>query len=72
MTRALALADAVVVMPTFYIQLPLAALLGFLLFGQVPEIWLMPGAALIIGGSYYSLWSEARGRRAKMNRDEMT
>lgn len=72
MTRALALADAVVVMPTFYIQLPLAALSGFLLFGQVPEIWLMPGAALIIGGSYYSLWSEARRRRVKTHGEDMT
>ncbi|PPR09298.1 MAG: Riboflavin transporter [Alphaproteobacteria bacterium MarineAlpha11_Bin1] len=63
MTRALALAEAVVVMPTFYLQLPLAAMFGFLLFGQIPEIWLIPGAGLIIGGSYYSLWSEARKRR---------
>lgn len=62
MTRALALAEAVIVMPTFYLQLPLAAMFGFFLFGQVPEIWLIPGAALIIGGSYYSLWSEARRR----------
>lgn len=65
MTRALALAEAVVVMPTFYLQLPLAAMFGFFLFGQVPDIWLVPGAALIIGGSYYSLWSEARRRRAR-------
>ena len=62
MTRALALAEAVIVMPTFYLQLPLAAIFGFFLFGQMPEIWLIPGAALIIGGSYYSLWSEARRR----------
>ena len=62
---ALALAEAVVVMPTFYLQLPLAAMFGFFLFGQVPDIWLVPGAALIIGGSYYSLWSEARRRPAR-------
>lgn len=68
MTRSLALAEAVVVMPTFYLQLPLAAIFGFFLFGQVPEIWLIPGAILIIGGSYYSLWSEARQRRAESGR----
>jgi len=72
MTRALALAEAVVVMPTFYLQLPLAAMFGFFLFGQVPEIWLIPGAALIIGGSYYSLWSEARRRRAEKERETST
>ena len=64
MTRSLALAEAAVVMPCFYLQLPLAGLFGFFLFGQVPEIWLVPGAILIIGGSYYSVWSESRKRRA--------
>jgi drug/metabolite transporter (DMT)-like permease len=64
MTRALALAEAALVMPCFYLQLPLAGLFGFFLFGQVPEIWLLPGAALIIGGSYYSVWSESRRRKA--------
>jgi len=68
MTRSLALAEAVIVMPTFYLQLPLAAMFGFFLFGQVPEIWLIPGAILIIGGSYYSLWSEARQRRVESGR----
>ena len=53
MTRALALAEAVIVTPTFYLQPPLAATFGFFLFGYMPEIWLIPGAALIIGGSYY-------------------
>lgn len=64
MTRSLALAEAAVVMPTYYLQLPLVALLGFALFDQLPEIWLVPGAALIIGGSYLSVRAEARKRRA--------
>lgn len=64
MTRSLALAEAAVVMPCFYLQLPLAGLFGFFLFAQVPEIWLLPGAVLIIGGSYYSVWSESRRRKA--------
>ena len=64
MTRSLALAEAAIVMPTFYLQLPLVALLGFAMFDQVPEIWLIPGAALIVGGSYLSVRAEARKRRA--------
>lgn len=63
MTKSFALAEAAVVMPTFYLQLPLVALLGFLMFDQLPEIWLVPGAIMIIGGSYLSVWSEARKRR---------
>jgi len=70
MTRSLALAEAVVVMPTFYLQLPIAATLGFFLFGQVPSIWLLPGAILVIGGSYFSLWSEARRRGPDENLGE--
>lgn len=72
MTQSLALAESAVVMPTFYFQLPLAALFGFFLFGQVPDIWLIPGAALIIGGSYYSIWSESRRRRAAVGAGEET
>lgn len=64
MTKSLALAEAAVVMPSYYLQLPFVALFGFVLFGQVPEIWLIPGAILIIGGSYYSVLSESRKRRA--------
>ncbi len=63
MTKSLALAEAAVVMPTYYLQLPLVALLGFALFDQLPEIWLVPGAALIIGGSYLSVRAEARKRK---------
>jgi drug/metabolite transporter (DMT)-like permease len=63
MTRSLALAEAAVVMPSYYLQLPFVALFGYVLFGQVPEIWLIPGALLIIGGSYYALRSESRKRR---------
>ncbi|MEK9644931.1 MAG: DMT family transporter [Alphaproteobacteria bacterium] len=63
MTKSLALAEAAVVMPTYYLQLPLVALLGFAMFDQLPDIWLVPGAALIIGGSYLSVRAEARKRK---------
>lgn len=63
MTKSLALAEAAVVMPSYYLQLPLVALLGFVAFGQIPEIWLVPGAVLIVGGSYFSVLSESRRRR---------
>lgn len=65
MTRALASAEAAVVMPAFYLQLPITAALGFFLFGQVPDAWVIPGALLIIGGSYYSVWSEKRSQATR-------
>lgn len=64
MTRSLACAEAAVVMPTYYLQLPLVALLGFLVFDQRPGGWLLPGALLIVGGSYVSVWGEFKVRRA--------
>ncbi len=67
MTRSLACAEAAIVMPTYYLQLPIVALLGYLIFGQLPEIWILPGALLIAGGSYVSVWSEAHKRRRPSN-----
>lgn len=60
MTRSLACAEAAAVMPAFYLQLPLVALLGFLFFGQVPGLWVVPGAALIAAGGYLALRNEPR------------
>ena len=64
MTRSLACGEAAVVFPAFYFQLPATALLGFALFGQIPSLWIVPGAILIIGGSYFSVWSENRRRQS--------
>ena len=45
--RALRLADASLMIPVDFIRLPLVALLGFLLLGQVPDGWTWIGAAVI-------------------------
>jgi drug/metabolite transporter (DMT)-like permease len=63
MTRSLACAEAAAVMPAFYLQLPLVALLGFVFFGQVPGLWVVPGAALIAAGGYLALRNEPRRSR---------
>ncbi len=60
MTRSLALAEAAVVMPVFYLQLPLVALLAYVLFEQVPTLWVVPGALLICGGGLLALRNEGR------------
>jgi drug/metabolite transporter (DMT)-like permease len=40
-------------MPAYYLQLPFAALLGYLAFGEVPGAWIWVGAAIICGATYY-------------------
>jgi len=60
MTRSLACSEAAAVMPIFYLQLPLVALLGFLFFDQIPDLWVIPGAGLIAGGGYLAFRNEPR------------
>lgn len=64
--RAFAAADASFVIPFDFLRLPFAAIFGFLLYGEQPEIWVWLGAALIFGATYYLTLREtrARGRKA--------
>lgn len=47
MTRAYAAADATVVLPFEFTRLVFAALFGFVVFGEFPDIWTWIGGALI-------------------------
>ena len=42
-----------------YLRLPIAALIGFLVFGEVPEIWVWIGGAVIAGAAAYIAHREA-------------
>ena len=53
LARALAAADASAIVPFDYARLPFIALLAFLLFGEVAEIWTWIGAAVIAGSAFY-------------------
>lgn len=46
-TRAFALADASALLPLEFTRLPFVALLGYLAFGEVPDVWVWLGAAVI-------------------------
>ncbi len=59
MTRAFAAADASLVLAMSYLRLPVAALIGFLIFSEVPEIWVWIGGAVIAGSSAYIARREA-------------
>ncbi len=62
MARALSLADANVVVPMDFVRLPLAVVLGWLLYGEQIDIWVMIGAAIIFGGNYLNVRVERRKR----------
>ena len=52
MTRSFVAAPTAVVMPAYYLQLPFVALIGYLAFSEIPDIWIWPGAAIICGATY--------------------
>lgn len=59
-TRAFAVADASAVFPYDYIRLPVIAVLAFLIFDQVPDIWTWAGGAVIFASSVYISRREAQ------------
>ena len=64
LVRAFSVAEAGVLAPFGYTGLIWAGLWGWLLFGQLPDLWTVAGAALIVAAGLY-VWSrEARAARS--------
>jgi len=61
MTRAMKLADAMVVVPVDYFRLPLIAVVGAIFYAEPFDPMVFFGAALIFTGVWYSMASERRG-----------
>jgi drug/metabolite transporter (DMT)-like permease len=69
-TRALKRADASVVSPIGFVQLPVVAVLGWLVFGEVVGIATALGSALIFAATFYIARREAQiARRAVTDPD---
>jgi drug/metabolite transporter (DMT)-like permease len=51
-------ADASVLAPFSYVQLLWVTLLGFLIFGEVPDIWTVVGAGVIVASGLYTAHRE--------------
>jgi drug/metabolite transporter (DMT)-like permease len=58
-------ADASVLAPFSYIQLLWVSILGFVVFGEVPDIWTVTGAVFIVGSGLYTAHRE-RVRRSQL------
>jgi len=59
-------ADASVLAPFSYSQLVWVTILGFFIFGEVPDLWTVGGAAVIIGSGLYTAHRE-RLRRSQVH-----
>lgn len=60
LTRAVGMADARIVQPFDFFRLPVAAIFGFIVFGEVSGLWTWVGAAIIFAAGYYVLMTETR------------
>jgi drug/metabolite transporter (DMT)-like permease len=63
--RAFRYADASVLAPFSYSQLLWVCILGYFMFGEVPDVWTLGGAAIIIASGVYTAHRE-RARRAQI------
>jgi drug/metabolite transporter (DMT)-like permease len=61
--KALAYAEAGALQPYSYTLLVWAAIVGFLMFGDVPDAWTIAGAAIVISSGLYA-WHRERVRSA--------
>jgi len=59
MPRAFAAADATVVISLDFLRLPIAALIGFVFFSEIPVVWVWIGATVIIGSTVYIMHRES-------------
>ncbi len=58
MARAFSLADAVVVAPMDFLRLPLAVVVGLILYNDPVDIWVVVGAAVIFAGNFLNILKE--------------
>jgi drug/metabolite transporter (DMT)-like permease len=61
--RALELAEAVVLSPLQYTLMIWSTAWGFVVFAQLPDVWTLVGAAIVIASGIYALYREARTAR---------
>ena len=64
LTQSFRLGSVGVVAPFEYTVLLWASLLGWMLWGSVPSVWVYAGAALIVGSSLALLWRERAALKA--------
>ena len=61
--RAFQLVAAAVVSPFKYLSIVWAAVIGFFVWGDVPDAYMITGASLVVGSGLYTLHRETRRRK---------
>ena len=58
--RAFSATDASGLMPFRYTELLFSATIGFLLFSEIPKLWILGGGGLIVVSNFYITWREIK------------
>ncbi|SLN48022.1 DMT family transporter [Roseisalinus antarcticus] len=64
LSQAFRMAPAAIVAPFDYTALLWASVMGWIVWGTVPSVWIYPGAAVIVGSGLYLIMTERRAARA--------
>jgi drug/metabolite transporter (DMT)-like permease len=60
----MAAGDAAAMAPVDYIRLVFAAAVGFFLFAEVPTVWTILGAAVVVASTLFITWREHAASRS--------
>jgi drug/metabolite transporter (DMT)-like permease len=60
MARALAIADAIVVVPLDFLRLPLIAAVGFLFYGESLDWFVLAGGVVMFSGNFLNIQAEKK------------
>jgi drug/metabolite transporter (DMT)-like permease len=60
--KGMQIGDAAAMAPIDYTRLVFAALAGFILFSEIPGVWTMIGAGIVVASTLYITWREQRDR----------
>ena len=60
--QASRLAPSALIAPMQYVEIAVAALLGYVIFGDFPDFWKWVGIAIIVASGAYVFWRESRVR----------
>lgn len=72
LTRAFAAAEASAVLPIDFARLVFVSVLGYVIFGEVPDLWTWVGGAVIIASTAYIAQREARNARKARRAQPLT
>ena len=69
LARAYDAGEVTIIAPLDFLRMPLAALFGFLVFSEIPDIWSAAGTAVIIGALLFIARRDAVERRRQREED---